>query len=153
MTETITYTGLGIALVSLTFWLVRSLIRRAVKRSESEGSVDDRVVRLSSVQDGIIEDLRGELAKKQDEVNASTARYVALVDSIQNRIEAAVERLAAEHRESMQRMHVRIDGCEERHQKCEAEQRADREACDARYDDAMAKLGALEKAVKAKRRA
>jgi hypothetical protein len=139
------YKALGVATLGLAAALVLAIVQRFRRRSKSEGDLDDRVVKLSDVQDGIIEDLRIENSRLHGKLDDASLRYANLVDSIQNRIEAVLARVEAQHQDQIQRLHQRIDDTEAKHEACEEERKADRLANDRRFAE-------LEKYVRPKRR-
>jgi chromosome segregation ATPase len=109
---------LGGAVVAGALMLWRAFIARASKRSESEGGLDDRAVRLGGFLDQLLEDERTEKKRLQDALFSAHERHAELAATMLAQNAEQIQRVRAEQREATQHLHKRLDQCLAQHDEC-----------------------------------
>jgi predicted phage tail protein len=121
--------GLGGAVVGGALMLWRAFIQRATQRSDSEGDLDGRAVRLGEIAEQLLEDERiekrqlldAERAEKirlQDALFAAHERHAELAATMLAQNAEQIQRVRAEQREATQHLHKRLDQCLAQHDEC-----------------------------------
>lgn len=136
-----TYSGLGVSVLGLCAWIVWNLARRASKRANSEGDIDDRVVKMIDVisksavnplSDMLAEE-RQEKRRAQDERDKITQKFIEYTGTQQKFFAGEVQKLRDEHKASIDLINGRLEQCDESHL-----------ACNSRLTDALKRLDAVE---------
>lgn len=128
--DPLTYAALGMAVLGASGWLFLALIKRSVKRSDNEGTLDDRVIkmlasteaaynRIIAVHEETVAALRVRLEKSQDELSAAYGRIAEMQQQHHNTLTETVGRVRQENIESTRRLHDRLDTAERNHRECE----------------------------------
>lgn len=115
---------LGGAVVAGALMLWRGFIQRMGTRSESEGGLDERAVRLGGFMDQLLEDERAEKKRLQDALFSAHERHAQLAANMLEQNSEQIQRVRAEQREAAQHLHKRLDDCLAQHEECR-EQHAD----------------------------
>lgn len=133
MLKGMSYAMAGALVVSMSVWLIWSLLRRAAKRSDSEGTLDQRATTLvnavQGVYDKMVDELRGtitgqdeKIGRLHEELFTAYKRFGEIVGQQQTTIAQEVAKVRDVHNMAMERVHTKLDQCTTDHKQCQSEQ-------------------------------
>ena len=117
--ETASYAAVGVAVVAACGHFFINWLKRQSQKNDAEKDIDDRVVGIATMQTKIIDEEREEKRRLQDELSKANQRYADAVGGEMLRQKEAIDGVRHDYREGMQRLHARLDECEQHRAGCE----------------------------------
>ncbi len=120
--QSLSYTTLGGAVVFAVLWAFWAAQKRAAKRSDSEATLDDRAVKIVSMSDSMLDDVRVENKELRVELFKAYERSFQTLQAQQEIVNKAVEQVRAEYMRDIAAVKADVKECQAQHAECERRQ-------------------------------